>query len=289
VILDTDIGTFMDDLWALALLLRSPELELKLALSATGDTVYRANLLAKMLGVADCGDVPVGIGIADPEARGGPQAAWVEHFDATSHPGGIHQDGVEALIETIQKADGPMTLIAIGPLTNVAAALTRAPVIAKKTRFVGMHGCIRRCQDGRLEAIPEYNVLKDIEACRTVFEAAWQDTIITPLDTCGQVRLKEVLYEKILSSNDPVLEAVVANYRILDKDHPDRESCILHDTVAVHLAHSTEFLDIQEMGVQVTDGGYTVRDDTGSTMRVAIDWKDLEGFQRHLTDRLTGR
>ena len=63
VILDTDIGSDIDDTWALGLLLKSPEVDLRLAVSATGDTRYRARLLAKMLQTAGRSDVPVGVGL----------------------------------------------------------------------------------------------------------------------------------------------------------------------------------------------------------------------------------
>jgi inosine-uridine nucleoside N-ribohydrolase len=62
VILDTDIGSDIDDAWALAMMLRSPELDVKLVTSCTSDTTARARIIAKMLALAGR-DVPVGIGV----------------------------------------------------------------------------------------------------------------------------------------------------------------------------------------------------------------------------------
>lgn len=63
VILDTDIGGDIDDTWALAMLLNSPELDLKLVVTDTGNTTYRAKVAAKLLEVAGRTDVPIGIGL----------------------------------------------------------------------------------------------------------------------------------------------------------------------------------------------------------------------------------
>jgi len=70
VILDTDIGTDIDDTWALALLLRCPELDVRLVVSDTGNTEYRAAIIARLLEVAGRTDIPVGIGIKQTDKRG---------------------------------------------------------------------------------------------------------------------------------------------------------------------------------------------------------------------------
>ena len=81
----------------------------------------------------------------------------------------------------------PVTVIAIGPVTNIAAALALEPAIATKARTR------RNARFGRLGygeetpgPIPEYNVVVDVPACRLAFAADW-DVTITPLDTCGSV------------------------------------------------------------------------------------------------------
>jgi inosine-uridine nucleoside N-ribohydrolase len=147
VILDTDIGDDIDDTWALALLLKSPELDVKLVVSDRGDTVYRAKVIARLLEVAGRTDIPVGIGVRESD-NGGRQAAWVADYDLASYPGTVHADGVAALIETIMKSPQPMTLICIGPVPNIRVALERRPEIANRARFVGMHGSVRKGYNG---------------------------------------------------------------------------------------------------------------------------------------------
>lgn len=145
VILDTDIGTDIDDTWALALVLRSPELEVRLITSVTQDTLYRARLIARLLKVAGAAHIPIGIGPrsdqSDPWVQ--PQASWVQGYGIEDYPGPVRRDGVGALIETVMRSATPVTIVALGPLTNVAAALNHEPRIAERARFVGVHGCLR--------------------------------------------------------------------------------------------------------------------------------------------------
>ncbi|MFH1268614.1 MAG: nucleoside hydrolase, partial [Planctomycetota bacterium] len=181
VILDTDIGGDIDDTWALVMLLKSPELDVKLVTSDSGNDVYRARLIAKLLEVAGRTDVPVGIGCL-PDDKPGPQSAWGGDYDLSRYPGTVHKDGVGAILDTIRASQDPVTLIAIGPVPNLPEVLRRAPKIAQKARFVGMHGSVRRGYGGSEKVSPEYNVRANPKALQEVFAAPW-DITITPLDT----------------------------------------------------------------------------------------------------------
>jgi len=295
VILDTDIGGDIDDTWALSLLLKCPELDARLIVSNTEDTEYRAAIIARLLEVAGRTDVPVGVGIKQSDQKGR-QVQWIEGYSLDSYPGRLYRDGVRAIIETIEASTVPVTLICIGPLTNIAEVLRRAPHVARKTRFVGMLGCIERHQDGIGGAIAEWNVLYNLKACQVVFQAPWLDMTITPLDTCGQVRLRAPKYAVVRECRDPLVQAVIENYRSWLEGQPDTESSILYDTVAVHLAYSTEFLEMKKMNLRVTNDGFTVPDDLGIPVNVALDWtapmpgfiSGLDAFEDLLILRLTG-
>jgi len=288
VILDTDIGTHVDDTWALAMLLRCPEMDVRLVVSDTGDTEYRARVIARLLEVAGRPDVPVGIGMRQAEETG-PPAPWVAGYELSSYPGIVHQDGVQAMIETLEASAQPVTLICIGPMPNIAEVLRKAPHVAESARFVGMHGSLRAHQDGGAGAVAEYNVRRDIRACRAVFNAPWLDRILAPLDTCGQVRLQGPRYAAVAKSRDPLARAVMESERFFRNKSSDLESGILFDTVAVHLAYSTDFLEMEEMGIEVTDEGFTVRNDDKKKIYVALRWTDLEGFKDDLVQRMLGK
>lgn len=284
VILDTDIGDDIDDTWALAMMLKSPELDVKLVVTDTGNTTYRAKIAAKMLEIAGRTDVPVGVGLHLSDKEGG-QSDWVKDYGLSSYPGNVYEDGVGALIDTIMNSPKPVALICIGPVPNIGAALEREPKIAERAKFVGMHGSVRKGYGGSDKVSAECNVVTYPKDCQKVFTASW-DMTITPLDTCGLVVLQGEKYKKVCDSKDPIAKAVIENYNIWAKGTPDRSS-VLFDTVAVYLSFSEELLSMEKLGIRVTDDGYTVEDKNAKVINCAMDWKDLSAFEDFLVERLT--
>lgn len=293
VILATDIGDDIDDTWALGLLLRSPELDLKLVMTEYGKAQYRAKLLAKFLQATGHSHVPVAVG-PDVEPRGvGGQADWVKDYDLGSYPGKVHTDGLQALIDTIMQSKSPVTVISIGPTPNVAAALAREPRIAQRARFVGMDGSLRIGYGGAKTPAAEWNVKADVKAAQRALGAAW-DITITPLDTCGLVTLEGAQYHRVLECAHVIPATIIQNYRLWsranDKQNQDAEhrSSVLFDTVAVYLAVTPELCKMERLGVRVTDDGFTVIDEHAKSMSVATEWKDLDGYRNFLVNRLIG-
>ncbi|NQT15930.1 MAG: nucleoside hydrolase [Planctomycetes bacterium] len=293
VILDTDIGDDIDDTWALVMMLKSPELDVKLITSDSGNDTYRARLIAKLLEVAGRTDIPVGIGCR-PGDKPGRQSAWVGDYDLSKYPGTVHEDGVGAIIDTVRNCEAPMTLAAIGPVHNLPQVLARAPDVADKARFVGMHGSVRLGYGGSKKLSPEYNVRANPKALQAVFAAPWEITI-TPLDTCGIVHLEGERFQKVYRSKDPLVQALVQNYRAWlaarskTKKAPEvlTKSSTLFDTVAIYLAFSEALLEIEDLPIRVTDDGYTRIDEGARKTRCATRWQDLDAFKDDLVARLT--
>ena len=288
VILDTDIGSDIDDTWALGLLLKSPELDLKLVTTVTQDTPYRAKIVAKMLEIAGRTDVDIGIGQRQSESWG-PQGPWVMDYDLASYPGKVHDDGIDALVNAVMASPEPITIITIGPLSNIAAALAKEPDIATKARIVGMLGSVRLGYDGDPTPAPEYNVVQDVDGCKAVFSASWGITI-TPLDTCGTVILSGSQYEAITRSGDSITTAIVENYETWAFTHGNtrklEQSSVLFDTVAVCLAISEEFTEMETLDLVVSDKGMTSIDEAGRPVRCATDWRGENEYKAWLVKRL---
>ncbi|NLF40034.1 nucleoside hydrolase [bacterium] len=295
VILDTDIGSDIDDTWAIAFMLRRPEIEVKLITTATDNTAWRAELAAEILEVAGRADIPVGIGFNPANAAGrGWQRTFRPGYTLADYPGTVHKDGVDALISTVMNAPEPVTIVCIGPLTNIGEALRREPRIASRARFVGMHGSLRAAEDGRRMVVAEYNVVRDPAAAKTVFTAPW-DITITPLDTCGVVRLSGAAFDGLSESRDPLVRLCMhGHWTYMNSNEGVARSSvgrtsILFDTVAVYLAFAREFTAIERLGVTVTDDGYTLIDAAGKQMDCATQWSDLEGYKRFLCKSLEAR
>ena len=304
VVFDTDICDDIDDTWALAMLLQSPEFDVKLITTAVGDTEEKAKTVAKFLQTVGRTDIPIGIGVRQRKGTHR-QSAWAQDYRLADYPGKIHKDGVQAIIDVIMRSRRPIKLIAVGPLPNVATALDREPRIAEKAEFVGMHGSVRRGYGGSAQPSAEYNVRAFVKEAKKVFTAPWTMTI-TPLDTCGIVHLRGDKYKKVFNKNSPLTKALIENYRAWhkhgvansNKDLSEAElnkrvdqkvnssSTTLFDTVGIYLGMTTDLVKIEQLKIKVTDDGFTRIDENGKLINCATEWKDLGAFEDFLVERL---
>ena len=289
VILDTDIGSDIDDTWALCMLLGSPQLELKLVTTAFDNTPERTRLVAKILESVGRTDVPIGTGVktSDRELN---QAAWLGDYSLDNYPGKVHEDGVQALIDTVKASPVPITICVIGGHTNIAAALERAPEIAKKARIVAMAGSVYRGYNGKDSPDPEWNVRCDVPAIRAVFAAPW-DIAIAPLDTCGILKLTGERFTQVAQSNAPRAKTVSGNYALWThrNNYGKSESSVLFDTQAVYMCYAEDCLEMKTVKLSIDDKGNTVPDEEhGRPVRCALEWKDRDALEKILVKALIG-
>ena len=295
VIFDTDIGDDIDDTWALLMLLRMPQFDVRLIAGDYGNAIYRARLLAKILAETGNTHIPIGIGV-DRRDEPSYQSDWLGDYRLADYSGVVHDDGVQRIIDIVMAAEEPVTLLCVGPVPNIAAALQREPAIAENATFVGMHGSVRVGYGGSPEPEAEWNVRADPQSLQAVFAAPWEITI-TPLDTCGLIVLEGAAQRQISGSDDPWMQLLMANYRAWlpnppyfdPNTDPETTSSTLFDTVAVHLAAGDEFLEVEELPLRVTDDGFTVIDSVnGRPTRCATAWRDQQAFERRLVEILLG-
>ena len=192
VIIDTDIGDDIDDAFAIALALKSPELEI-LGISTTfGDTEARAKIVDRVLGEAGHSDIPVLAGVPTHTTNEMNQRRYGQggRFAKASHP-----NAVDFILEQIRRYPGQVTLIAIGPLMNVGALIDKDPAaFLKLKRVVIMCGSIE-CGYGELWFCPahgpdaEWNIINDIPSAKKLFLSG-VPLYVMPLDST-QLKLDE--------------------------------------------------------------------------------------------------
>jgi hypothetical protein len=136
IILDTDIGDDIDDAFALALALRSPEIEVIGITTAWGDTSLRAKLANRLLKEVGTRPIPVRAGLPTLSKSNFTQNQWASAGAAAP----ASPDAVEFLLEQAKKSPGEITLVAIGPLTNLGAAIDRDADGFRKFQARGSHG-----------------------------------------------------------------------------------------------------------------------------------------------------
>src|SRR5579864_1956054 len=172
IIIDTDIGDDIDDAFAVALALRSPELQI-LGISTTfGDTETRAKLVDRILGEAGRQNIPVAMGKHTDAKTSLSQRPYAEggHFARASHPA-----AVDFILEQIRRNPGEITLVCIGPLVNVGPLIDRDPQTFRKLkRVVMMGGSIDRGYEADPysppnRAEPEWNIKNDVVSAQKLF------------------------------------------------------------------------------------------------------------------------
>jgi purine nucleosidase len=284
IILDTDIGDDIDDAFALALALRSPEIEILGVTTAWGDTALRARLTQRFLKENGVPEIPIAVGIPTKSAANFSQARWAQD----GAPFEKRQGAVDFLLDQARKTSGEITLVAIGPLTNIGAAIERdAPAFKKFKRVVLMGGSIKRGY-GDLGYTPdrgpqpEYNIYSDVAAAQELF-ASGVPIFMMPLDST-QLMLDEVKREILFSAGTPMTNSLAAlYYQWAERDHTP--TATLFDVMAVAYVVEPKLCPVTEFHITVDEKGMT-RPTPGTPNASACLESDSEKFFHFLLPRL---
>src|SRR5882757_5761671 len=253
VIIDTDIGDDIDDAFAVALALRGPELEILGITTTFGDTETRAKLLDRFLAEAGRPEIPVAAGAPTPPKSNFTQRRYAvnNRYAKPSHP-----DAVTFLLEQIRHNPSEVTLIAIGPLMNVGAAIDKdADTFRKLKRVIIMGGSIKRGYGDvgfgtPTPPQPEWNILNDIPSAQRLF-AAGVRLYVMPLDST-QLKLDEVKRAFLLNQGTPITDALTLLYHQWGQETPT-----LFDPMTIAFLVSPSLCPVQPMHIRVDELGFT--------------------------------
>ncbi len=219
IILDTDIGTDADDVLAVVLSVLSPELKVEGITTVYGDVDLRAKMIVKILRMLGKDDIPVMAGARDTLLRNR-EVFWLGHEGEgllTEEDKTIQYDkrhAVDFIIDTVMNNPGEITLIAIGPFTNIAIALAREPRVADNVKKIIIMGGSARLGPNAAELEhSDYNVNRDPESAALMFNSG------APIIMCGYDVTRQILFreEHILAlerTNDPLNLAIAKMIRI---------------------------------------------------------------------------
>jgi purine nucleosidase len=281
VIIDTDIGDDIDDAFAIALALKSPELEI-LGISTTfGDTEARAKIVDRLLGEAGRTDIPVLAGSATHTTNVMNQRRYGEggHFSKASHP-----HAVDFMLDQIRRYPGQITLIAIGPLVNVGALIDKDPETFLKLRRVVMMGGSIECGYGDLWFCPqrgpdaEWNIINDIPSAKKLFLSG-VPLYVMPLDST-QLKLEEVKRAYLFRQGRPLTDALTLLYHEWGQQTPT-----LFDPVTVAYILNPKICPVEPMHIRVDDKGFT-RSEPGAPNAQVCMHSDADAFFRLQIGRL---
>jgi inosine-uridine nucleoside N-ribohydrolase len=283
IIIDTDIGDDVDDAFALALAVRSPELQVLGVMTTFGDTEARAKIVDRFLGEVGRAEIPVLAGRATATKNPMSQRRYGNggHFAKSSHG-----DAVEFLLEQIRKYPGEITLVAIGPLMNVGAAIDKdAATFRKLKRVVLMGGSIRRGYGdlgytAPVAAMPEWNILNDVASAQKLF-AAGAPLYVMPLDST-QLKMDEVNRAFLFSQGTAVTDQLAVLYHLWGQETPT-----LFDPMTVVFVLRPELCPVQGMRIRVDEKGFTREEPGAANAQVCLD-SNAEDFFRFYLRRVAG-
>jgi inosine-uridine nucleoside N-ribohydrolase len=281
IVVDTDPG--IDDVVALALALRSPELRIVALVTSYGNATLDAATrnVRDLLDRAGRPDVPLlpGAGqpldrslVTAPETHGPSGVGYAAVSDQTP----IRPDH-RALLRALDLAAEPVVLVTLGPLTNLAAALAVDPGLVRRQvrRHLGMFGSLY--QRGNSRRWADFNTWCDPEATERVLRAGL-DTVMVGLDVTRRMTIGAVEVQDARASADPLARWLGDALQFSVEAHRAQgrcAGCVVNDVLPIGEILSPGLLDLAERRLTVDLGedesrGRTVESDDGSPVRVAL-------------------
>ena len=263
IILDTDPG--IDDSLAILLALASPEISLEgLSVVHGNSSTEQGTINAlSVLELAKASHIPVYRGcelplvqpsLLAPETHGDQGIGYAKLPAPLNQP--KTQKGSDYLIEKIMSSPGEITLVCIGPLTNIALAIRQEPRIVENVKEVFiMGGAIRH--EGNTTPMAEFNTYVDPHAAHIVFHSGMPITL-TPLDVTYQcIFLKDDL-NRLLKIESPITKFISDATRFYMEFHDEYQKidgCVINDPLTMALTFMPELCDYQDLYVDVDLSG----------------------------------
>jgi len=278
VIIDTDIGDDVDDAFALALAVKSPELEILGVTTTFGETEVRAQIADRFLGEIGRTEIPVMAGKSTPTKNPMSQRRYAEEARLTKSS---HGDAAEFILDQIRKHPGEITLIGIGPLMNVGAAIDRdAATFRKLKRVVIMGGSVRRGYgdlgyNEHVPPMPEWNILNDVPSAQKLFSSG-VPLYVMPLDST-QLKLDEVKRAFLFTRGTVVTDQLAILYHLWGQETPT-----LFDPMAVTFVLKPELCPVTPLHIRVDENGYTREEPGAPNAQVCLNSNAADFFQFYL-------
>jgi len=277
VIIDTDIGDDVDDAFALALAVKSPELQVLGITTAFGETDVRARIVDRFLGEVGRGDIPVLVG----KATGKTPMSQRWYGDEGRFAKSSHGDAADFILQQIGKYPGQITLIGIGPLMNVGEVIDRdAAAFRKLKRVVIMGGSVRKGYgdfgyNENFPPSPEWNILNDVKSAQKLFESG-VPLYVMPLDST-QLKLDEVKRAFLFARGTAVTDQLAILYHLWAQETPT-----LFDPMTLAFVLKPELCPVTPLHIRVDEKGYTREEPGSPNAQVCLSSNPEDFFQFYL-------
>jgi purine nucleosidase len=283
IIFDTDPGT--DDAMALMLALNSPELDIRAITVVPGNVTAKQGLenALRMVSLANRCDIPVAAGAQHPLFQ---KLITAEFWHGKNGLANIElplskckvdaRYGPDVIIEMIHAAPHEITLVPVGPLTNIALAVEKDPSIVPLVKEVIIMG--GSITGGNVNAAAEANIYNDPEAAQIVFQAGWPLTMVG-LDVGDKTLLTKKHLAELSEKHGPISDFIygVASYLIDLSAKFNLPGTPMYDPLAVGVAIDSTLVTAPAMHVDVEIRGEFTRGETVANRHGSVERNVLHG------------
>jgi purine nucleosidase len=266
IIFDCDLAGDIDDAFALALILTSPEFEVLGITMEHGLTEKRAQVACRMLYEVGKENIPVVVGRQTPLVVGkdkelpppNAQFIWGEDFSKVKP---IAMPAADFILQNLRKYPHEVVLITVGPVPNISDLLQKDPASLKLAKKIySMFGSFYMGYGSSLTPSAEWNVVADVASSKK-FVGAGAPITYAGLDITTFVTLDEKNRLKLTQRQTPLTNALTGLYTLWSSE-TGAEAPVLYDVVAVSMFLWPDLFQTRPAHVKVTDGGYTVIDES---------------------------
>jgi inosine-uridine nucleoside N-ribohydrolase len=283
IIFDTDPGS--DDAMALMLALTSPELDVRAITVVPGNVTAAQGLenALRMVSLANRCDIPVAAGAHHPLFQ---KLITAEFWHGKNGLANIElpeskckvdaRFGPDLIIELVHAAPHELTLVPVGPLTNIALAVEKDPSIVPLVKEVILMG--GSISGGNVNAAAEANIYNDPEAAQIVFQAGWPLTMVG-LDVGDKTLLSQEYLDQLSKTHGPLNDFTysVAKYLVNLAAQFGQRGTPMYDPLAVGVAIDATLVKAPEIHVDVETRGQFTRGETVANRRGYVERNVLHG------------
>jgi len=283
IIIDTDPGT--DDALALMLALNSPELDVRAITVVPGNVTAAMGLenALRMVSLANRCDIPVAAGAQHPLFQ---KLTTAEFWHGKNGLGNVElpaskckvdpRFGPDLIIQLVHASPHEITLVPVGPLTNIALAVEKDPSIVPLVKEVILMG--GSISGGNVTAAAEFNIYNDPEAAQTVFQAGWQLTMVG-LEVGDKALFTHKYLDELGQTHGPMNDFVasVLKFMVGLAATFGSPGSPMYDPSAVAVAIDSSLVKVQEMRVDVETRGQFTRGETVGNRHGEVERNVLQG------------
>jgi purine nucleosidase len=283
IIFDTDPGT--DDALALMLALNSPELDVRAITVVPGNVTASQGLenALRMVSLANRCDIPIAAGAQHPLFQKLVTAEFWHGKNGLANvelpPSKCKVDshfGPDLIIQMVRASPHEITLVPVGPLTNIALAALKDPSIVPLVKEVIIMG--GSISGGNVNASAEANIYNDPEAAQIVFQSGWPLTMVG-LDVGDKTLFSKKYLDQLSQTHGPINDFIyaVGKYLIDLSAQFGSPGTPMYDPLAVGVAIDATLVKSPEMHVDVETRGDFTRGETVANRRGAVERNVLHG------------